>query len=171
MDWLHSACQAPEDAASPHGPDPAYLGGLHVLCPHVQQWGCGGLCWGHLGWPALLQLALAMPWYLPFRRPGLQTGSGFLQESKSSQVQTKQHNPAQLSTVKFYYWVPKSQDFTLGLIFQIHPKQDDVRRAGCTYPTSPHPKSGLPLQHCFWELLTSSCKQDTSNLSYISVAE
>lgn len=24
--WLHSACQGPEDAASPHGPDPASLG-------------------------------------------------------------------------------------------------------------------------------------------------
>lgn len=66
MSWLHTACQSPEDAASPPGSDPASWGSPHAL-PLVQQRGDGGLCWGHLSWPALAQqLALAMPWYLSF---------------------------------------------------------------------------------------------------------
>lgn len=130
------------------------------------------LCWGHLSWPALLQLALTMPWYLPFLRPGPQAGSGSLQEGRSGQMQAKKHdNPAQLSSVKFYCWAPKSWDFTLGWIFHMCPIQDDVHRVGCTVPTSLHPKKGLPLPHCFCELLTGPCKQDISNLSYISVAD
>ena len=161
INWFHSACQGPEGTTSPHGPCPASSGVFPSSAPHAQR--LGGQ-WPVLGSPRLAcppaaaspHRALALcSWHRSFLKAGLQTGSGFLRGGKPGRSQRKlrrvgtQPNSHRLS---FAIDVQRAKISPWVLIFYRYSKEEDVHRAECSFPTSLHPKKGLPLPHCFWEL-------------------